>query len=293
MNVALTDRQAEYVDFRSIQSRATANSVRLTLSWWQFHLGDKPDISATRRDAQSFIAAHSGRWSASTCYRVAGQLRSYYAWIGGLNPWAGVRLRAPKRRVPRVATPEEWLRLEAAMADIPQEPRAARRALRRWAMIRLAFAAGLRNGELRALRLDDLDLDRRFITVTGKGDKERAVPFGAHTQAVLRRWLAEGRPRYCKGRCLLLFPSERGHTMSASAVDSAMTTARQAAGITRRLYPHLLRHTYATKLLEGGANVRELQELLGHASLHTTEIYLHVRPERLKAAYDGAFGDQA
>ena len=293
MQAALTERQAEYVDFRSIQSPATARSVRLTLSWWQAHLGSTPDTEATRRDAQSFLAAHAGRWSAATCYRVAGCLRSYHRWVGGFNPWADVRIRAPKRRIPRVVEPEEWARLEAAMAQIPEERRAARRALRRWALLRLAFAAGLRNIELRTLRTEDLDIERRFVTVRGKGDKERSVPFGPRTQAVLRRWLDEGRPHFCRGRSLLVFPSERGRVMSASAVDSMMATAREAAGITRRLYPHLLRHSYATTLLEGGANIREVQELLGHACLATTEIYTHTRPERLQQAYDLAFGERA
>ena len=293
MRVALTERQSEYVDFRSIQSPATAASTRLVLSWWQSHLGDTPDTEATRRDAQAFLADHAGQWSPSTCYRVAGCLRSYHRWVGGVNPWDDVRVKAPKRRIPRVVEPEEWTRLEPALAQIPEERRSARRALRRWALLRLAFAAGLRNCELRSLRLEDVDVERRYVTVCGKGDKERTVPFGLRTQAVLRLWLEQGRPHFCRGHCVYVFPSERGRAMSASAVDSTMKTAREAAGITRRLYPHLLRHTYATTLLEGGANIREVQELLGHACLATTEIYTHTRPERLKDAYDRAFGDRA
>lgn len=203
-----------------------------------------------------------------------------------------MRIRAPKRRIPRVVEPSEWARLEAAMAKIPADSRRARWALRRWAMIRLMFAAGLRNVEVRRLRLEDVDLERRFVTVLGKGEKERTVPFGPRTQAVTRLWMEKGRPRFCSHRSPLMFPSERGHAMTASMVDCLMRTAREGAGITRRLYPHLLRHSYATALLEGGANIREVQELLGHACLATTEIYTHTRPERLQAAYDRAFGDR-
>lgn len=294
MQTVLSERQAEYVAFRSIQSKATADSVRLVLSWWRSHLGGTPDGEATQRHAQSFLAANAGRWSSATCYRVSTCLRSYYRWRGdNVNPWENVRIKTPKRRIPRVVEPEEWLRLETAMAQIPDNPRRARWALRRWAMVRLMFAAGLRNVEVRRLRVEDVDLDRRFVTVLGKGDKERSIPFGPHTQAVLRLWLEKGRPHFCPHRPPLVFPSERGHQMNASMVGRVMHTALDLAGITRRLYPHLLRHSYATTLLEGGANIREVQELLGHASLQTTEIYTHTRPERLKAAYDRAFGDRA
>lgn len=285
----LADRQAEYVAFRAIQSEETARGVRLILIRWARHLSGRPDEEATIRDAQGFLAAHAGQWSASTCYRVSCALRGYYRWLGGPNPWQEVRVRVPSRRIPRVIDAAEWARLEAAMSTIPEEPRAGRRALRRWALLRLAFAAGLRNCELRRLRMEDLDLDHGLVTVRGKGDKERVVPFGGRTASVLRRWLADGRRGFIRGRLGPLFPSERGKAMSASAVDSAMRTAVEASGIERRLYPHLLRHSYATTLLEGGANIREVQQLLGHAHLNTTEIYTYVHPERLQATCAKAF----
>jgi site-specific recombinase XerD len=288
--VALTERQLGYVRFRAIRSPEYASTVRLTLLSWQRFLGGRQDVEATRQDAQAYIASRSGRWSDSTCYRVAGCLRSYHTWIGTEpNPWDGVRLPAPQRSIPRVVAPEEWSRLEAVLSDLPTEARARRRGLRRWAALRLLFAGGLRNCELRRLRYEDLDLERRYAIVKGKGRKERTVPFGTRTQSVLSCWLSEGRPWYIRGQRGPLFPSERGAPLTASAVDGMMRTALRAAGIDRRLYPHLLRHTYATTLLEGGANIREVQELLGHASLHTTEIYTHCRPERLREAYDHAY----
>lgn len=286
----MTEPQTRYIAIRGIQSEATAQSVRAVLRRWNSHLGATPEEEATPRDATAFLAEHAERWSAIYCYRIVCTLRSYYRWLGGSNPWLEVGIREPARRIPRVIDADEWNRLEAALSETPDDPHEARRALRRWALLRLAFAAGLRNCELRRLSVEDLDLGRRLATVRGKRSKERVVPFGPKTADILRHWIADGRRGFTRARTGPLFPNERGgRPLTASGVSNMMQWAARTAGIERRLYPHLLRHSYATTLLEGGANIREVQELLGHARLSTTEIYTHVRPERLQAACAKAF----
>jgi site-specific recombinase XerD len=147
-------------------------------------------------------------------------------------------------------------------------------ALRNAALLELVYSCGLRSAEAVALDLGDVDLDREQLHVLGKGGKERLVPLGEEAAWRLARWLRDGRPALARGACDALFLSVRGRRLDTSVL--------------RRLLPnpHRLRHAYATHLLEGGADLRTIQELLGHASLSTTQIYSHVDARRLRRVYD-------
>jgi site-specific recombinase XerD len=147
-------------------------------------------------------------------------------------------------------------------------------ALRNAALVELVYACGLRSAEAVGLDLGDVDLDREQVHVRGKGGKERLVPLGEEAAWRLGRWLRDGRPALARGACDALFVSARGRRLDTSTL--------------RRLFPHphALRHAYATHLLEGGADLRTIQELLGHASLSTTQIYSHVDARRLRRVYD-------
>jgi site-specific recombinase XerD len=147
-------------------------------------------------------------------------------------------------------------------------------ALRNAALLELVYSCGLRSAEAVGLDLGDVDLDREQLRVRGKGDKERLVPLGEEAAWLVARWLREGRPQLARGACDALFVSVRGKRLDTSVL--------------RRLLPnpHRLRHAYATHLLEGGADLRTIQELLGHASLSTTQIYSHVDARRLRRVYD-------
>ena len=149
-------------------------------------------------------------------------------------------------------------------------------ALRDAALLELVYSCGLRSAEAVALDLGDVDLDREHLHVRGKGGKERLVPFGEEAAWLLARWLRDGRPALARGACDALFLSVRGKRLDTSML--------------RRLLPnpHRLRHAYATHLLEGGADLRTIQELLGHASLSTTQVYSHVDARRLRRVYDRA-----
>ena len=149
-------------------------------------------------------------------------------------------------------------------------------ALRNAALLELVYSCGLRSAEAVGLDLGDVDLDREQLHVRGKSDKERLVPLGEEAAWLVARWLRDGRPQLARGACDALFVSVRGRRLDTSVL--------------RRLLPnpHRLRHAYATHLLEGGADLRTIQELLGHASLSTTQIYSHVDARRLRRVYDYA-----
>ena len=158
-------------------------------------------------------------------------------------------------------------------------------AVRDWAAAELLYGAGIRVGELCALNIGDCDFDNRMVRVLGKGDKERVVPFGVPAARALKRWLAEGRPTLVAANSgQAFFLGERGGRWDQRRVRAAIHQLTRAAAVTE-IAPHALRHSAATHLLEGGADLRNVQEILGHSSLATTQRYTHVTAERLKASY--------
>jgi len=159
--------------------------------------------------------------------------------------------------------------------------------LRDRAMLELLYATGIRVSELINLQISSLDMGLGLLRVTGKGNKQRIVPVHATALATIRRYFEDGRPALLKGRqTAFLFITARGAGMTRQAFWAAIKTNGKRAGIFHHLSPHILRHTFATHLLEGGADLRSLQEMLGHADLSTTEIYTHVVRSRLRDTLD-------
>ena len=161
------------------------------------------------------------------------------------------------------------------------------------AIVETAYAAGLRIAELAGLTLDSLDLGRGELRVVGKGRKERAGLLGRPARAALAGYLAEGRPallgRSARGAApAAVFLNARGGALGERGMRYRLDAAFARAGSPEGTHPHTLRHSFATHLLDGGADLRVVQELLGHASLATTQVYTHVSPARLRAAYGGA-----
>ena len=175
-----------------------------------------------------------------------------------------------RRRLPHAPRPPETDDLIAAAGD--EEPLG----LRNRALLELVYSAGLRAQEAVSLRLADVDFEQELVRVDGKGGKERVVPLGEEAAYRLRRYLEDGRPQLARGAVDALFLSVRGRPLDTSTL--------------RRLLPnpHRLRHAFATHLLEGGADLRTIQELLGHSSLSTTQVYSHVDSRRLRKVYDRA-----
>ncbi|MGE0811988.1 MAG: site-specific tyrosine recombinase XerD [Vicinamibacterales bacterium] len=155
------------------------------------------------------------------------------------------------------------------------------------ALIEVLYATGLRVTELLSLTLPDVDLDRGVLTTMGKGRKERMVPVGEAAVAWVRRYLADGRPHLLRARSTpRLFLNVRGGPLSRMGFWKILRAHGRTAGIDRAISPHVLRHSFATHLLERGADLRAIQVMLGHAGLSTTQIYTHVLDERLRAVYD-------
>ena len=175
------------------------------------------------------------------------------------------RRRLPE--TPRLAEVEEAV--AAVDGESPLE-------LRNAALVELVYSCGLRSAEAIGLDLGDVDLDREQVQVRGKGGKERLVPVGEEAAWRVARWLRDGRPALARGACDALFLSVRGRRLDTSVLRRLLRN------------PHRLRHAYATHLLEGGVDLRTIQELLGHASLSTTQVYSHVDARRMRKVYDRA-----
>jgi integrase/recombinase XerC len=160
-------------------------------------------------------------------------------------------------------------------------------ALRDHAIMELLYATGVRVSELCGLDIDHVDHDRNLVLVVGKGDKQRAVPFGAPASRALLRWLRVGRPKLAEDNSgSALFLGARGRRLDPRTARRVVHDAVNSVAGNANMGPHGLRHSAATHLLEGGADLRSVQELLGHATLSTTQLYTHVTVERLKAIHD-------
>jgi integrase/recombinase XerC len=226
----------------------------------------------------------------STLARRTAAVRGFFAWaqdrgLVAVDP--SLRLVAPKRgrTLPRVATADAVRALldDLAVRANEGDPVLARDRV----VLELLYGAGIRVSELCGLDVDDVDRTRRTLRVTGKGAKERVVPYGGPAESALDGYLVRARPRLASadgsGRALLL-GARGGRLGTRTAYDIVSRTLGPAIGA-EAVGPHALRHSAATHLLDGGADLRSVQELLGHASLGTTQIYTHVSSERLAAAY--------
>ena len=184
-------------------------------------------------------------------------------------------------RLPRVLPPEQAARLlDRIPASTPLE-------VRDRAMLELAYGCGLRADEVRSIDRDDVDFESESVRIRGKGSKERIVPIGEPAQQALRRYLETARPALADRGMgeTAMFVSKRGRRLHTSDVRRRLERWVREAGLPGGVSPHVLRHSFATHLLEGGADLRSIQELLGHSSVSTTQVYTRVEPERLRRQY--------
>ncbi len=222
------------------------------------------------------------RLSSESVYLEIAALRSFYRFAEGekaLPANIAENLSLPRRwkRLPKGLTPREIEKLlKPETSETPQT-------LCDQAVLELAYASGLRLAELRQLRLEQLHLEAGFINVIGKGNKERVVPVGRKAVAAINRYLEAGRPRLVTPKSPAnVFLTKRGTPFAAVTLWLRIKQRVGRAGIAKNVTPHMLRHSFAKHLLENGADLRVIQELLGHASISTTEVYTHVTGNRLR-----------
>jgi tyrosine recombinase XerC len=262
------------------------------LDWWQREEGSDP-LSVTRPTFRRYLAAldADGVARASVARKVS-TVHTFYRHLAdeGVLPADPLReLKPPKKpqTLPRILK-EDAIRALLAAPDPETET-----GVRDRAILELLYAAGLRVRELTGLDLGDADLDEQTLRVTGKGNKQRIVLFGDPAERALRLYLKTVRPKLARdAKQRALFLNKDGGRLSPRAVELLVRRYAAAAGIDERAYPHLLRHSFATHMLDGGADVRIVQELLGHTSASTTQIYTHVTEARQRQVYTDAFYNQ-
>ena len=231
---------------------------------------------------RAFVAAeHRRGLSPKSLQRRLSACRSFYRWLlkhGRIAANPADAIRAPKapRKLPQVLDPDE----AKALVEVPTD---APLGLRDRALLELFYSSGLRLSELCALRWRDLDLARGLVTVLGKGGKQRSVPVGSHARAALTAWRGEQRPT----NDAPVFPGRNG-PITPRAVQLRLRQLAQRQGLFKRVHPHLLRHSFASHVLESSGDLRGVQELLGHADISTTQIYTHLDFQHLAKVYDAA-----
>jgi integrase/recombinase XerC len=289
----LAEALAGYEDHLTAQRDLSPHTLRGYVSdavWLLDHLARRGGTQVHDLDLaclRGWLAQGRARGhSRATTARHAASARSFTAYLrrAGLTPDdVGLRLVSPKahRTLPDVLAPEQ-ARAVVESAAGAEEPVGLRDAV----VLELLYASGIRVSELVGLDVDDVDRGRRLLRVLGKGRKERSVPYGVPAEAALDAWLTRGRPALAtagSGAALLL--GVRGRRLDAREARRVVHAAVTATPGAPEIGPHGLRHSAATHVLEGGADLRSVQELLGHASLATTQIYTHVTVERLRAVH--------
>lgn len=293
----------EFVHALEVEQNASEHTVRAYrtdleafLRWCSRKKLDA--LSLDHRELRSYLGElTAARYARTTINRRLSSLRGFYRWLDisghGRNDAASV-LQGPKqgRHLPHVIKPEEMVRLLSihasrdlsgnAVAQTPSD-------MRDQAILEFLYACGARISEASNLKLADVDFSARIVRVFGKGRKERIVPLHDLCIDTMRAYVRTARIELLDGKTSeFFFVSNRGEHMSADSMRKMFKDTVRAAGLDERLSPHDMRHTFATDLLDGGADLRSVQEMLGHASLSTTQIYTHTSPARLKKVHGQA-----
>jgi integrase/recombinase XerC len=232
---------------------------------------------------RAFVADEHRRGCApKTLQRRLSACRSFYGWMlrhgrMAVNPVAGLRAPKAPRKLPKVLDPDEAKTLVETPVDAPL-------GLRDRALLELFYSSGLRLSELCGLRWAQVDLDDALVTVHGKGKRERVVPMGTHALAALGAWRASTGARHDDP----VFPGRGGAPITPRAVQLRVRQLAERQGLFKQVHPHMLRHSFASHILESSGDLRGVQELLGHADLSTTQIYTHLDYQHLAKVYDAA-----
>ena len=283
----MTTPVEDFLAHLAVERRVSAHTLDAyrrdlaALSQWADSHGD--DVSSLQSEQlRGFVAAeHRRGLSPKSLQRRLSACRSFYAWLLkqgriGASPAAGIRGPKAPRKLPQVLDPDEAAALVEVPTDVPL-------GLRDRALLELFYSSGLRLSELCGLRWRDLALDDGLVTVLGKGARQRSVPIGSHA----RRALAEWRASNGATADAPVFPGRNG-PITPRAVQYRLRQLAQRQGLFKRVHPHLLRHSFASHILESSGDLRGVQELLGHADIATTQIYTHLDDQHLAKVYDAA-----
>jgi integrase/recombinase XerC len=248
--------------------------------------GDTALAEIHPHQARRFVAVLHGRGLESrTLARTLSAWRSFYRYLArdhavAHNPFQGLRSPKAPKTLPKALSPDEAARL----MDLPGDEAMT---IRDRAMFELFYSSGLRLSELTGVKLGDIDLQDGTVRVTGKGNKTRVVPVGEFAQRALRDWLAARAALAAPGQ-LAVFVNSRGLRVGARTVQRRLETWALRQGLTQRVHPHMLRHSFASHVLQSSGDLRAVQEMLGHASISSTQVYTHLDYQYLAKVYDSA-----
>jgi len=288
-NVPADNAIGEFLDHLKVERAVSVHTLDAyrrdldALLQWTAGRDDAEAVTLQPAQLRAFVAAeHRRGLSPKSLQRRLSACRSFYRWLlrhGRIASDPSTGLRAPKapRKLPQVLDADEAVRLVEVPTDAPL-------GLRDRALMELFYSSGLRLSELCALRWRDLDLAEGFVTVIGKGSKERKVPVGSHARNALAQWRADQHA----GDEAHVFPGRGGGAISQRAVQIRIRQLAQRQGLFKHVHPHMLRHSFASHILESSGDLRGVQELLGHADIATTQIYTHLDFQHLAKVYDGA-----
>lgn len=278
----------DYLAHLQVERRMSAHTFDayrrdlMALAQWARH--ESGDVASLHNEQlRGFVAAeHRRGLSPKSLQRRLSACRSFYAWLvkqGRIAASPAASIRSPKapRKLPQVLDPDE----AKALVEVPTD---APLGLRDRALLELFYSSGLRLSELCSLRWRDLDLSDALVNVLGKGNKQRSVPLGSHARAALSEWRASTGA----ANDAHVFPGRGGGAITPRAVQLRMRHLAQQQGLFKRVHPHLLRHSFASHILESSGDLRGVQELLGHADIATTQIYTHLDYQHLAKVYDDA-----
>jgi len=289
MTESLTGQFISYLESEKRFSPHTLDAYRRDLTYFlsQFQIEQNDDWRRiTPQQIRAGIAqAHRQGLGGASLQRRLSALRRFYTYLGRKqgfteNPAVGISAPKKSRPLPKVLDTEQAGRLMVGSSEDPLQ-------LRDVAMLELTYSSGLRLAELASLDLKDIDLGAASLRVTGKGGKTRELPIGRYALQAIQRWLPM-RNALVKGDDLALFVSKQGKRISHRTIQQRFRQRATRQGLDVPLHPHMLRHSFASHMLESSADLRAVQELLGHADISTTQIYTHLDFQHLAKVYDQA-----
>ncbi|HOB08397.1 MAG TPA: tyrosine recombinase XerC [Limnochordia bacterium] len=287
----LVDRYLQYLRVQRNLSENTLKAYQRDLAafsdfvrqYWERQLTE-----VDRHLIRDYLAVlHRKGCKAASIAQNLAALRSFYGYLKRFghietDPTQAVRIPKQGKHLPQVLSVDE---ADLLLSSIDTSTHLG---MRDRAIFELLYATGIRLSELVGLDVDGVDLDMGFVRVYGKGRKERIVPIGEYAADALRIYLAQARPRLCKPDETALFVNHRGERLSQRGVQYLLDKRIQQCAIAKQVSPHSLRHSFATHLLDAGADLRVVQELLGHVNLSTTQIYTRISQSKLKSVYNRA-----